>query len=486
MSLRRRATPTPPSLPAITALRAPCLLAALVAILAPPAAAAETWQGAIQLPGAELDVTVRLDRDPATGATAGRIDIPAQGARGLALSGVVLSAKELAFDIAPVGAQFRFTVAEDGTTATGELRQHGMTFPGTLRKLTEEQVAEAKPKRPQEPRPPFPYAQWEVVYRNANDGTKLAGTLTLPPGPGPFPAALLITGSGPQDRDEAIMGHRPFAVLADHLSRRGIAVLRADDRGVGGSTGSLVTSTAEDLVGDARAAIAFLRGLETIDGDRIGVIGHSEGGILAPMVAARDRRLSFVVMLAGTGVTGQEILREQMAALMRVAGAPEAMVAEHVRLQQELLGRVVAGESADRIREAAAGLVQAQSGGAAQGAQLETMVAGAVAQTTSRWFASFLALDPRESLRRVRCPVLALNGSLDLQVVPSQNLPEIEKALKAGGNRDATTRELPGLNHLFQHATTGAVAEYAQLEETMSPEVLDLVASWITARTAPR
>lgn len=344
-------------------------------------------------------------------------------------------------------------------------------------------------RRPQEPKRPFPYTAEEVSY--ASGEIKLAGTLTIPQGSGqgsgPFPAVLLITGSGPQDRDDASYGHQPFLVIADHLSRRGIAVLRVDDRGTGGSTGNVDEATTADFARDALAGVRFLKSHPRIAKDRIGLLGHSEGGIVAPLAASQSPDVAFVVLLAGTGVPGAEIVRRQSELIARAKGAPE----EAIQRSQEALQRTfevlrVVPDRAARtasLRPLGKDLLVTLSedqirtlGGI--GAAGDAVVKG----INTPWFRYFIDYDPRPALRKVKVPVLALNGTLDLQVPPDPNLPEIAKALKQARNQDVTVRRLPGLNHLFQPATTGSPAEYGVIETTIDPQVLDLVTSWITKR----
>jgi hypothetical protein len=301
-------------------------------------------------------------------------------------------------------------------------------------------------------------------------GVRLAGTLTLPPGPGPFPAAVLITGSGAQDRDEALMGHRPFMVLADALTRRGIAVLRTDDRGFAKSTGDFAKATSEDFAADTAAAVAFLRSRREIDARRIGLIGHSEGGMIGPMVAVADPRIAFVVMLAGPGVPTRELLVAQRAAVARSAG----IAADAITRNEQIMGQVEAALAQDKTlnqAEADAASVLVEAGMPATNAD------ATVRQLTSPWYKWFIAYDPRPTLAKVRVPVLALNGDKDVQVVSKQNLPAIREALKA--NPDAKVVELAGLNHLFQTAGTGGPAEYARIEETIAPAALNLIADWV-------
>ncbi|MEK7331226.1 MAG: alpha/beta fold hydrolase, partial [Candidatus Eisenbacteria bacterium] len=318
-------------------------------------------------------------------------------------------------------------------------------------------------------------------------GIQLAGTLTLPRGAGPFPCALLITGSGPEDRDEAVFGHRPFLVLADHLTRQGIAVLRVDDRGVGGSTGRFSQATSEDFAGDVLAGIEFLKTRREIDRKRIGLIGHSEGGLIAPMVATRSKDVAFIVLMAGPGIPGDSTLMLQSAAIRRSVGASEASIAQEMGVSRRIYAQLRQGDSAGVVRTArelvglqVAGLPEEQRSAVGD---LDSAATAASRQLFGPWMRFFVTYDPRPALRRVRCPVLAINGEKDLQVLPKENLAAIETALKAGGNRDHTVKELPGLNHLFQTCTLCTIAEYMQLEETMAPAALEEMSEWILRRT---
>jgi pimeloyl-ACP methyl ester carboxylesterase len=278
------------------------------------------------------------------------------------------------------------------------------------------------------------------------------------------------------------MGHKPFLVLADHLTRAGIAVLRVDDRGVGGSSGSVSEATSQDFAGDVLAGVAFLKSRPRIDAKRIGLIGHSEGGIIAPIAASRSGDIAFVVMLAGTGVPGDEVLRHQMSRIARASGMDEGKLRTILDEQDKLLSLVEAGADDKAVREQLRKLLSAQLGEAASGSMLEDGVNQAMLQMGSPWFRFFLQYDPRAALRNVRVPVLVLNGELDLQVDPAQNVPEIRKALEEAGNKEYTVTVLPGLNHLFQKAGTGSPLEYDAIEETMNPAALDAVREWILAR----
>ncbi len=447
-------------------------------------APSESWSGAIA--GIEFIVTFSPAEDGS--GFAATLDIPTQGLVGYPVSDVVYTDTEIAFTLPiapPDGATWRATREAGATSATGELEQGATTVAFTMEMLAEGESTE--PARPQTPKPPFPYDSREVSYTNDADGTRLAGTLTVPRGTGPFPAALLITGSGPQNRDEEIFGHKPFWVIADHLTRNGVAVLRVDDRGVGDSVGELATATTEDFAGDALAGVRFLASLDEIDAQSIGLIGHSEGGIIAPMVAGRSDDVAFLVLLAGTGIPGVDLMVMQLEATQRSIGRPEENIARQAVVQRRLLEQAAAGAGLPEITETVAELTRIQVSTVAEDErpsteQLEPGIEGQARQLTSPWFRYFLNFDPRSALGRVRAPTLALNGSLDTQVPAGVNLEEIRQALEAAGNPDVTVRELEGLNHLFQSAQTGSPTEYASIEETFSPVALEIITDWVLAR----
>ncbi len=460
---------------------------------APPAAveqvkSVQRWRGEVEIPGSKLEFSIALS---GSGETAiGTMSIPTQGVKDAPLRDCKVEGKSLKFTLGlpqmpePSWAHFEATIGDDESKAEGFLHQGGAKLPLHMTKLAAGESAEKA--KPQDPTKPYPYSEREVQYTNAADGTVLGGTFTIPEaakfGHGPFTTVLLITGSGAQNRDEELMGHRPFLVIADHLTRAGIAVLRVDDRGVGKSTsGKAGKETTLDFATDAKAGVEFLKLQKEVDATRIGLVGHSEGGLIAPIVAAESSDVSFIVMLAGTGVNGHEILVEQMAAMMRAGGAAEASIAPIQKAQSEALSAAVAGKSAE-LEAALSELVVLQYGLGGQtpdAEQLATTVKGAKAGLEQPWMKTFLTLDPRESLRKVKCPVLILNGGMDAQVVASQNIPEITKALLTGGNQDFTVRVFPQLNHLFQTCKTGGVGEYAMIEETFAPVALHSMTNWI-------
>lgn len=448
---------------------------------APALPALGHWEGAIQVPGAELQVKVDLAADGC--AFHGTIDIPQQGAQGLPLAGVAV----------PAGAQgpVRFAIqgipgapSFEGVLAGGEIKgtfsQGGRSFPFRLGR-----EAVKPPARPQEPKPPFPYLAEEVQYE-AN-GIRLAGTLTMPRGDGPFPAVLLITGSGAQNRDEEILGHKPFLVIADHLTRAGIAVLRVDDRGIGGSTGSVPRSTTADFAADALAGVRFLKSRPHVAPGHVGLVGHSEGAVVASLAAGRSRDVAFLVLLSGPGVPGAEVVLDQMARMARAEGMPEERVRASVAEQKKLFALMQSEKDPARLESQLRAFLRAQLASPeaekAPATAQDQIVDLQIQELLSPWYRYFLTYDPRPALSRVKVPVLALFGDLDLQVAPDLNLPEVAKALAAAGNKDVTIRRLPGLNHLLQHAKTGALSEYAASEETISPEVLAVMTRWILDRS---
>ncbi|HEX8201466.1 MAG TPA: alpha/beta fold hydrolase [Isosphaeraceae bacterium] len=450
---------------------------------APSAPPAELWEGKLKLPGGlELRTVVRITRRP-DGTPRATFDSPDQGAAGLKVDAVTRDDKVLHYEIKSIGCRFDGTLDATGTEAVGTWTQGGASLPLTLKKVDTLSAV----RRPQMPKRPYPYQEDAVSYENPAGGVHLAGTLTQPEGAGPFPAVLLISGSGPQDRDETLLGHKPFLVLADALTRRGIAVLRVDDRGVGGSSGRTMDSTSADFAGDALAGVEFLKRRKEIDPRHIGLIGHSEGGLVAPMVAARSRDVAFLVLLAGTALPGEQILEAQRALIMRAGGASEDDIRKANDLSRRLIA-VVKAEPDDRAARAkmqalAQELLEALPEAERKALQGGESIQAQIAALSSAWFRYFLTYDPRPTLARVTCPVLALGGEKDLQVPPKENLAGIAAALKAAGNEAVTIRELPGLNHLFQTCRTGAPSEYAAIEETMAPEVLTIIGDWVRART---
>jgi uncharacterized protein len=432
------------------------------------------WEGTLDFGTAKLRLVLKVSQ-AADGALTAKADSPDQGATDLPVDAISLKDSAVRFEMKRLMASYEGTLNRETSEIAGEFKQGGISVPLTLKRT-------ARPgalNRPQEPKKPYPYDEEEVGYENRRDGVKLAGTLTLPRGKGPFPTALLITGSGPQDRNESLLGHKPFLVLADYLTRQGIAVLRVDDRGVGGSTGSVANSTSEDFAADVTAGIEFLKARKEIDPKQIGLIGHSEGGLIAPMVAAQNGDVAFIVLMAGTGLAGDEILYLQGALIMKAGGASAEQLAKQ-RATQEIMFKVLKAEK--DLAAAEKRLHEELSKSLTEEERKKFAVQ--IKQVNTPWFRYFLTLDPRPALRKVKCPVLALNGENDLQVPVNENLREIEAALKAGGNKDASIVRLPKLNHLFQTSETGSPSEYIKIEETIAPVALKTIGDWILRKTA--
>ncbi len=453
------------------------LMSFLVAQGAPQASLAGNWMGTLESgPGATLRIALHLTRSP-DGILTGTLDSVDQGAMGLPLGAVTLNGSAVSIELKAPAALLTGTLSSDGSEIAGEWRQGGGSLPLTMRRADTVPVLD----RPQEPKGPLPYRAEDVQFPSKQAGVQLAGTLTLPQSGGPFPAVLLITGSGAQNRDEELLGHKPFLVIADHLTRAGIAVLRVDDRGTAKSTGVFAGSTTADFVEDAAGSLAYLESRKEIDPKQIGLLGHSEGAVIAPMLAVRDTGVAFVVMMAGTGVSGRDVLKAQAAAVMRAAGASDAAIAANQALQEELFG--LAGNDMSplvrdaRVREIEAELLAKLPDD--QRAAMEPTIKAQVATGSSAWMRYFVNLNPALTLQKLRTPVLVLNGALDQQVLASQNLPAIAQALEQAGNPDYEIVKFPHLNHLFQTAVTGGPGEYAQIPETVAPLALDVMTTWI-------
>lgn len=428
------------------------------------------WLGTLKAGVVEIRLGFRIKKadDGSLTATGESID---QGTKDFPVETVTFADDTLTLKMPKMEATYVGKMQPDGDTIKGELDK-GAKLPLDLKR-------QDKPfalNRPQLPQKPYPYVEEEVTFPSKAKGVTLAGTFTKPKGEGPFVAAVLITGSGPQDRDESLMGHKPFLVLADHLTRHGIAVLRYDDRGTAKSTGDYKAATSRDFADDTAGAVAFLKARKDVG--KIGLIGHSEGGIIAPMVAVDGEAVAFMVFLAGQGTRGDEVLVAQGQLIVKAMGGGETVLARQKSMQQKLFALAQAGDEEKRktaLADLEKGLSDAEKAG----------LRSQIAMVTGPWFKYFLSYDPRPTLGKVKCPVLALNGDKDLQVPAKENLAEIDKALRAGGNADVTVKELPGLNHLFQPAKTGLPAEYGKIETTFDPQVLDLVTAWINQRTGP-
>lgn len=438
----------------------------------------QTWVGKLKFSGMELTLVLHTfqytpDRVTAT------LDSPDQGAKGIPVSTISITEDSLKFSVNKLMATFtgRFSAGKD--TLTGLFLQAGFKIPLTL----VSQQEEFRLNRPQEPTPPFPYIVEEVVIRNPEDTLELAGTLTLPPGKGPFPAVVMVTGSGPENRDEEIFGHKPFLLLADRITKLGIAVLRYDDRGFGRSTGTFGTATTLDFASDAWAAVDFLKARPETDTGRIGILGHSEGGLVAEIVAAERNDIGFIILLAGTALKGEEILLLQSDLIARANGISEEEIRANKQINTDIYSVLKKNsdneKAGKKIRKILEDYMKENPGGnqatPAPSSQVETQIR----TVTSPWFRMFLTLDPMKYIERIKCPVFALYGELDLQVPPAENMKALETGLLFAGNNNYIIEYVTGVNHLFQTATTGSPSEYSQIEETISPVVLEMIQYWL-------
>jgi uncharacterized protein len=446
-----------------------------------------TWNGTLTVAG-QLRLVLHITQLQ-DGTYSGKLDSPDQNVSGIICDSVSVkpggSGSMLTFTINKLKVSYTGTLVDD-STLSGTFTQgvnipldfHRTDIPFTARVIN----------RPQTPKPPFPYKSEQVVY--SGNGLQYGGTITIPPGNGPFPALVLITGSGQQDRDETIFNHKPFAVLADALTRDGFVVLRVDDRGIGNSTGNFATSTTADFANDVNTSLEYLKSRREVNNDKVGLLGHSEGGMIAPMVASQRKDINFIVLLAAPGVKIIDLMAEQNAAVMRSAGV-DSNFSESFRLMYPQLITIL-GNATDTTTAMQRTLPVLQSWQSKQDtinlhklgfnttADLQQYVRETYTVVSMPWFKYFINFDPQQYLTKLKkVKVLALNGSRDIQVVSSQNLPAVRSALISGKTKTFETKELPGLNHLFQTCNKCTVTEYGQLDETIAPIALQTITDWL-------
>ncbi len=446
-----------------------------------------TWNGVLNVAG-QLRLVLHVDQSK-DGTYTGKLDSPDQNVSGIVCDAVLVksavSGSTLTFTISKLHVSYTGTLVND-STLSGTFTQ-GVKIPLDFHKTNMPFTARVI-NRPQTPKPPFPYKSEEVVY-NGN-GLQYGGTITIPQGSGTFPALVLITGSGQQDRDETIFNHKPFAVLADALTRDGFVVLRVDDRGMGNSTGNFAASTTADFANDVNASLEYLKTRKEVNDDKIGLLGHSEGGMIAPMVASQRKDIDFVVLLAAPGVKIIDLMAEQNAAVMRAAGVDSIFSESFRQMYPQLITAL--GNATDTITAVQNALPVLQSWQSKQDTNnlhklgfystvdLQQYIRETYAAVSMPWFKYFINFDPQPYLTKLKkVKVLALNGSRDIQVVSSQNLPAVRSALLAGKTKTFQTTELPGLNHLFQTCNKCTVTEYGQLDETIAPLALQTITDWL-------
>lgn len=448
------------------------------------------WEGKIVAGGTTIPIVFHFYSD-STGRILGKWDSPSQNALDLPCGEVRATGDSLVVLLPVISGSYSGNFA-GADSITGEWDQKGIRMPLNLARQSGG-GSYTLPKRPQTPHPPFPYISDSVVYRNSDSTIRYGATFTRPKGqPGDqYPVVLMITGSGKQDRDETIFDHHPFAVIADYLARRGIAALRVDDRGMGQTTGDFDTSSSLDFAGDVEAGIRYLLSRSDVDPAHIGLLGHSEGGLIAPMVASGDPRVAFLVLLAAPGIPGMDVINFQNGVALKNAGLPDSVVQKFLVLHDALVNAAVSATGPGPFREQVPGIYQSWKKDQSAGT-LKDLIHGSDESVIknlqakyyvfhSKWWRFFLFHDPSGDLEKLDIPVLALNGSRDIQVDPQVNLDAIRAALKKSRSKNYKTIELPGLNHLFQHCTTCTLDEYGKLEETIAPEVLRTVSDWISS-----
>ncbi len=436
------------------------------------------WNGVLSVQGMKLRLVFHVSKTDA-GYTA-TMDSPDQGAKGIPMTSARFENNVMTLEHNL--AQIVYAGKVDATDSiAGKFMQAGQSFPLTLRRKA---TAFEKPKRSQEPVPPFPYVSEEVSFVNAKENIRLAGTFTFPKGKAPLATVVLISGSGPHNRDEELMGHKPFLVLADYLTRNGIAVLRFDDRGSYASEGNFATATSNDFATDVEAAVAYLKTRKEVNKGKIGLMGHSEGGLIAPMVAVRNKDVNFIVLMAGPGIRGSEIMLRQQALIGRANGVKEEDLKQTIELNAAVFKMVDEITNTDTLRVKISNYMRGQSKtltalAATDAKKTEEMIESQLEQLLSPWMLNFIRYNPSTALEKVKCPVLAINGSKDLQVPSTVNLNAIETALNKAKNKNFVIKELSGLNHLFQECKTGSPNEYAGIEQTISPSALEVITQWI-------
>lgn len=433
-----------------------------------------TWNGVLKIPSQDLPIVFHISEQ--NGVYQTTMDSPAQSAKGLVTDKTSFKNNELKIEMTKLMIVYKGKL-EKGSI-NGTFTQGGMPFPLHLIK------GDFKFKsKPQEPSKPYPYISEEITFRNSDAGNiKLSGTLTLPENVKSPPVVILISGSGAQNRNEELLGHKPFLVLSDHLTRKGIAVLRYDDRGTADSEGDFSTATTYDFASDVEAAVHYLKSRnDVVNIHEIGLIGHSEGGMIAPLIASKDKNISFIVLLAGPGITGKEVLLSQTRKAMELAGVPESEIKVSEKYSALIYGvcKNYKGKTSDKEIVDLLHKMKSESSGSLKAQLTDDNIQKQIKVLTSPWMIEFIKFDPTVYLSKVKCPVLAINGEKDSQVLPKINLEGIANSLKKAGNTNVTTMELKSLNHLFQTSKTGSFNEYAKNEETFSPVALKIISDWI-------
>jgi fermentation-respiration switch protein FrsA (DUF1100 family) len=433
------------------------------------------WNGVLKVQGTQLRLVFNINKTE--NGYNSTMDSPDQGAKDIAVTTTTFENSKLNLKIA--GAQIEYTGELTENTITGTFKQGGLELPMNLSK---EKIEKQAVIRPQEPQKPYSYYTEEVTFQNSKENISLAGTLSLPKKEGNYPVVILISGSGPQNRDEELLGHKPFLILSDYFTKNGIAVLRYDDRGVAQSKGDFKTATSLDFASDVESAIAYLKTRKEINKNKIGLVGHSEGGIIAPIVASKSKDVNFIVLMAGVGVPGDQLLLSQLELISRASGASEVDTKNATATMRGATEIIAKATNSEQLKTELTNYLIEHSNGPEEISK-DDYITLQVDQLTSPWMRYFIKYNPATLLEKVKCPVLAVNGDKDLQVPAKENLTAIKNALEKGGNKKVTTKEYPNLNHLFQECKTGSPNEYAVIEQTFSPLALDEITKWILNQT---
>jgi fermentation-respiration switch protein FrsA (DUF1100 family) len=427
------------------------------------------WNGVLKVPSGQLRVVFNITKIES--GYSSTMDSPDQKVKGIPVTTTSFENSVLKLEISNAGIGYKGTLKDN--VIVGDFSQGGQSFALDMSRGT---IEKNEIIRPQEPQKPYSYYTEEVTFENKKDKNVLAGTLSLPQKEGHFPAVILITGSGPQNRDEEVLGHKPFLVLADYLTKKGIAVLRFDDRGVAKSTGDFKTATTMDFANDVQAGVDYLKNRKEIDKSKIGLMGHSEGGVIAPIVAGNSKDIDFIVLLAGTGIRGDKLMLLQKEKIERQMGTAENDIQKSQEIFKGAYEIILKSDATDdNLKTQINSYFKLQFGDKMN----EQQISGLTSQIASPWMVYFLKFDPSTALEKVKCPVLAINGDKDLQVPADVNIDAIKNALTKGGNKKVTAKVLPNLNHLFQECKTGSPDEYATIEQTFSPVALEEISKWI-------
>jgi pimeloyl-ACP methyl ester carboxylesterase len=454
-----------------------------------------TWQGSINFQGNQIPIVIHIMKDSSDKLKAS-FDSPNQHAFNLPCSEVMIKNDSVIIMMAVINGKYTGQLNKDDNQISGNWFQGAGSLPLTMNKTSETATVKEQ-KRPQTPKPPFSYHSMDVEYQNADKSIKYGATLTYPEIDSTrhyakmpvFPAVILITGSGQQDRDETIFGHKSFAVIADYLTKNGFAVLRVDDRGMGGTTGVFSESTTADFVKDVEASLDFLEKQPPINKEKIGLIGHSEGGMIAPMVANERNEIKFIILLAGPGIPITDLMQQQIEAVSASDGKSPGETKANSFLMRTIWEELNKGQDSattvsNIIMKFGAWSKTLDSAtwrkiSARDTTPLSDQINDAIAQLSSKWFKYFITFDPQPYLKKLSCKVLALNGSKDLQVIATSNLNGIRSSLRKSKSPKYDVIEIQGLNHLFQTCIKCNIAEYSELEESFSPKALEIMSVWL-------